>query len=223
MKTHKGAPVHRRHYWTPAEERTLKEMYPDTPMKALIDLFDAPARTIHQKANRLGARRSAAFLAGPNGCRIQPGSGIGRGSCYAPGHVPANKGLRRHGWAPGRMSQTQFKSGCRSPTWVPVGTEVCTPDGYIKRKTRDDLTPSRANWAYVHRLTWEAANGPIPAGSVVVFRDGNAENCRTVSNLELVSRQRLMRRNSVQQLPAILREVIRLRAALVHRIHHRSS
>lgn len=39
---------------------------------------------------------------------------------------------------------------------------------------------------YVHRLVWEAANGPIPAGMCIDHIDGDRQN-NVLSNLRLVS------------------------------------
>lgn len=40
------------------------------------------------------------------------------------------------------------------------------------------------NWEYYHRHVWEMANGTIPPGYNIYFKDGNSENCE-LSNLEL--------------------------------------
>lgn len=62
----------------------------------------------------------------------------------------------------------------------PVGTVVTDPDGYLRRKTPE------GKWELLHRLLWEEANGPIPAGHKVTFLDGNKENV-SLENLVLVT------------------------------------
>lgn len=62
----------------------------------------------------------------------------------------------------------------------PVGTIVTDPDGYLRRKT------PTGKWELLHRLLWEEANGPIPAGCKVTFLDGNKENV-SMENLVLVT------------------------------------
>ena len=39
-----------------------------------------------------------------------------------------------------------------------------------------------------HRYVWEQANGPIPDGHNIAFRDGDRQNC-DISNLYLISRE----------------------------------
>jgi len=86
------------------------------------------------------------------------------------------KGLRRPpGWAPGRMRETQFKPGVRQGVAVrlykPIGHERLSKEGYLQRKIHDGL-PRQSRWRAVHILVWEAANGPLPEGHAVAFRNG---------------------------------------------------
>ncbi len=209
---------HRR--WTDAEERLLSARYADTPIPELTALLGRSAEKIHQKAHRMEIYRSDEFLRGPHGNRMRAGSKIGESYRFHKGHIPANKGLRRPGWAPGRMSDTQFKAGDRPVTWVPIGTRRIEPDGYEKIKVTDSRQPARKNWEYVHVRAWVAAHGTVPPSHAVVFRDGNKKNC-ALENLELISRQELMRRNSVHRLPKALAQVVQLKGALQHRINNR--
>ena len=50
----------------------------------------------------------------------------GRKYEFKPGNVPANKGLRRPGFAPGRMAKTQFKKGHKNNTEFQVG-DISSP------------------------------------------------------------------------------------------------
>lgn len=43
---------------------------------------------------------------------------------------------------------------------------------------------------YLHKLVWQRANGPVPNGFQLHFKDGNKENCH-IENLELVPFQQL--------------------------------
>ena len=45
-------------------------------------------------------------------------------------------------------------------------------------------------WMKVHHIVWEAHNGPIPDGHVVVFRDGNTANIE-IENLHCLPRGEL--------------------------------
>lgn len=73
----------------------------------------------------------------------------------------------------------------------------------------------------VHRIVWREAGRDIPPRHALVFRDGNKRNF-DLNNLELVTRQELMRRNSYHNnYPKAIGELIQLRGALVRKINHR--
>jgi hypothetical protein len=66
-----------------------------------------------------------------------------------------------------------------------VGAERLERKGYVFVKS-----PNSRRWKPKHRLIWEAANGPIPKGHVILFADGNRLNF-DLDNLLLVSRNTL--------------------------------
>jgi len=212
----------KRRRWTDLEERTVRALYPHAYTAALASNLERSLGSVYQFALKLGLRKTPEYLASPAACRLRRGDSPGAPFRFSKGHVPANKGLRRPGWAPGRMAETQFRKGARPQTWVPVGTEVLDPDGYRKRKTSDDRTvPSRLNWRLVHVLLWEKRYGPVPSGHAVTFKNGDRTDIR-LRNLALVPRRELMRRNSVHRLPKVLAEAIQLRGALMRQINRRA-
>lgn len=111
----------------------------------------------------------------------------GRTGCFEKGHTPYNKGMRV-GRRPGSEA-TMFKNGNRPHNAVPVGTEIVTRDGYLRRKVAEPNV-----WQSVHVLNWEAVHGPVPEGSVLIFKDRDTSNCE-LSNLMLVTRSELARLN----------------------------
>jgi hypothetical protein len=88
-------------FWTPAEIARLRELYPDAKTENLVAVFGRPVRSIYFAANKNGIRKSAAYLASPEACRLRRGDQVGAVSRFPAGHVPFNKGLRRPGWADG--------------------------------------------------------------------------------------------------------------------------
>lgn len=106
------------------------------------------------------------------------------------GHIPWNKGKK--GISYEGMKATQFKKGHKPHNWVPVGSERITPDGYVQIKVQEGK--KQHNWKGKHILIWEAANGPVPKGHVIIFGDGNKRNF-DLNNLLLVSRKQLVRLN----------------------------
>lgn len=203
--------------WTAIDDALLRQFYPDWPTAMLAQVFGRTPRAVTQRAVKLRIGKSAAFLAA---------NALGR---FQTGQTPANKGLRRPGWAPGRMAQHQFKPGRPARlarNYKPIGSYRISRDGALEQKVTDDpnVYPAR-RWKAVARLVWEAAHGPVPAGHVVVFREGRRTTVPaeiTLDRIEMISRVELQRRNSIHtRLPPELVDVIRLKAAIKRRLTNR--
>lgn len=139
--------------------------------------------------------------------------------------MPANKGLRRPGWAPGRMKETQFKKGAlngvAAERFKPIGSTRMV-EGYLYRKVSAVSGPWTVNWKLEHVLVWERARGPVAAGHVLVFRNHDQMDIR-LENLELITRRELMARNSVHTLPKPLAQAVQLLGALNRQIRKRTN
>jgi hypothetical protein len=214
--------------WQEWELEILRSRYADTSTRSLRRWLNRTETAIYERAGLMGLKKSEEYLAGPDACRLRRGDNVGSGTRFSRGHVPANKGLRRQGWSPGRMSETQFKPGGKPHTWRPIGSTRITHDGYLQRKVSDTgYTPK--DWVGEHILMWEQANGPVPKGFAVAFKDRNKAHF-VPENLELISRSELMRRNTIHNYPPELADVIRLGASLKRKLrrmheeqHHRSA
>lgn len=213
--------------WTRAELKALAATYPDTPTRAVADLLGRPLSGVYRQASLLGLQKSNAYRASPAACRLRRGGEVGKEFRFKKGHVPANKGLRRPGWAPGRMAETQFKkgemSGAAQHNYVPIGSTRISKDGYLEIKTTDDpdLYPAR-RWVAAHRLVWEAENGPIPPRHIIVFRPGMRTAIRaeiTVDRLQCISLAENMARNSIHNYPKDIQDAVRSVAVLNRRIN----
>lgn len=213
-----------RRRWTVADLALLVARYPHESTAPIARDLERSVTTTYQRAQMLGLKKSAEYLASPAACRLRRGDHVGAASRFGKGHVPANKGLRRPGWGPGRMKETQFRKGQRSGVAVrlykPIGSERISKDGYLQRKTNDGL-PLQARWRAVHVLVWEAANGPVPDGCAVTFRNGDQRDVRP-ENLECVSRPELMARNTVHRLPKPIARAVQLLGALNRQIRRKT-
>lgn len=215
----------KRHVWTWVEVELLKRNYHNSHTADLAVAIGQPVDRVLAKANALGLKKDREFIAQLARERtMRPDHGSRRHQ-FPKGHVPANKGLRRPGWAPGEMARTQFKKGNRPHTWVPVGSYRINGDGHLEIKLNDEPGPYHVRWMPVHQLVWAQADLPVPEGHVLVFKPGRHSTdptLITVDALELTTRAELMRRNSIHHLPEPLKEVLRASASLTRAINHRT-
>ena len=154
-------------------------------------------KSIWNKAKALGLRKSREFLAEVGRkCSQHPRSIATR---FVKGQEPANKGKRIEEFmtADGirRSSQTRFKKGQLPHNTKPIGYERMDENGYVYIKVSMEH-----KMVLKHRYVWEQANGPIPDGYNIAFRDGNRQNC-DLSNLFLLSREDNARRRVSEETP----------------------
>jgi hypothetical protein len=205
--------------WSAEDDATLRARYPHEPTATIAKELRRTVSATYGRVGKLGLQKSAAYLATAPECRLRPGHQIGVATRFQPGSVPANKGLRRPGYAPGRMASTQFQPG-GSLTRRPVGATRLI-EGYVYRKVAAvPKVPWTRNWILEHHLVWTAAHGPIPEGYRVCFIDGDPTHT-TLDNLRLVSRRDLMARNSIHTLPPEIVSTLQVLGALTRQIRRR--
>lgn len=207
--------------WNIRHVAYLKRHYADAPIEELVENTKHNQKSIWNKARSLGLHRSKEYLREVGLKHSQHPNAIA--TRFKPGREPHNKGKRIDDFmsADGikASSTTRWKKGHVPHNRRAIGSEVVHADGYIYLKTEQGPVAK-------HRWLWEQANGPIPKGHIVVFRDGNPQNCE-LDNLKLISRQdharnavkretpeqRKARRNKamVTQKKNIRRDVIRLK------------
>lgn len=204
--------------WTVEEDRAVRERYPTTHTRTLALEIGRTEKAVYQRAVNLGLLKSPDYLASDEAARFRRGICRSPATAFKPGHTTWNKGT--HWNAGGRSGETRFKKGQKPVTYVPVGTERVTKDGILQRKVTDHLGTPR-DWRAVHTLLWEEHNGPLPAGHLVVFKDGNRQNI-AIGNLEALSRSENMKRNSYHnRYPKEIAKLIQLRGALNRQINKR--
>lgn len=210
-----------RRFWSAREDQILRRFYPDSRTDHLALWLDRKIHAVYQRADVLGLKKTAAYLASEQAQILRRRPEIGEPGRFKPGQIPWNKGIKHPpGWSPGRMKQTQFKKGERNGSaarrWRPVGSTRFSKEGYLERKVSDTGYSPR-DYVGEHILLWEKTHGPVPKGYMVCFKDGDKTHI-VESNLELISRAERMRRNSVHNLPKELSLVIQLAGALKRKI-----
>lgn len=217
-----------RHQWTDEQLEQLCKQYADTQAQILAERFGCTLQVLYRKARTLGLKKSETYLASEMSGRIQRGRQDPRmvATQFCKGQEPPNKGVK--GWdAGGRSAETRFRKGCKPHTWVPVGSYRITVDKragrrYLERKLNDLPGPNTVRWKPVHRLVWEAANGPIPDGHLVVFKPGMATVVLdeiTVDRLECLSRAENARRNVPTAKHPEIARLIQLKGAITRQVN----
>lgn len=228
-----GAPVQVRRLWTRKEQTILCRRYPHTKTELIAEQLGRTVGQVYQQATKLGLAKTAAYLASPAACRLRRGDNVGAAFWFRKGQVPPNKGLRRPGWAPGRMRETQFKKGERSgiaaKNWKPIGTVLADADGLMRIKVREAVYGKEATgsgnvqvWPLLNRWIWQQHKGPIPPGYAIAFKGADRANPK-IEDLEIISRAELMRRNTIHnRYPKEMVNTILLLGAVKRKLRERS-
>lgn len=222
-------PVHSRQRWTAHELRLLRELYPDLTAETVARELGRPVSTVYSKANALGLRKSTEFLASDRSARILRGkqSPAMIATRFKKGQTSWNKGTKGLTGLHPNTRATQFKkgtmSGAAQHNYVPIGSLRINADGHLERKVTDNpaLYPAR-RWEPVYRHVWEAANGPIPEGHLVVFRPGmktTKEEEITVDRLECITRAENARRNHPRTRSPELGRLVQLKGAITRQVN----
>lgn len=216
-----------RRAWTVEEKRTVRERYPDERCEVIARDLGRTCSQVYQAAYAMGLHKSEAFKASDRSGRIQRGKHDPRmvGTQFKKGHSTWNKGAH---FAPNGSEKGWFKkgqlSGAAKAKELPVGSERVS-DGVLLRKVSACLD-RWTRWQPVHRTTWEAANGPVPRGCIVVFKPGMHTTKATeitLDRLECITRVENMRRNSRHtNYPPEVNQLMQLRGALKRKINTRS-
>ena len=219
--------------WTSAEDAELTRRYPNETAKAIAASIGRGERAVYMRAKSLGLSKPAGWAAECTRQRWAEGRHENsRAKQFRKGSQPFNKGRPMREWNPNleACKATQFKKGraaSEARNYRPIGSLRVSVYGLLERKVTDDQSvyPAR-RWVPVSRLVWESANGQIPPGHVVRFRDGMAttvESEITIDRLELVSRRENMLRNSRHtNYPPEVNQLMQLMGALNRKINNRS-
>jgi HNH endonuclease len=183
-----------RHQWSDNEIQLLQGQYPHIKTEKIAQMLGLPLHAVYNKAHALKLYKTEEFLKSEeSGWLTKFNCHKGAATRFKKGDLPANKGKKMPYNA--ASAATQFKKGNLPKNHVPVGTEVVSSDGYRKIKVAEPNV-----WEYIHRSTWIAANGPIPKGQIIRFKDGDPLNC-DLSNLVICSRTENVLMNSIHKYP----------------------
>jgi hypothetical protein len=206
--------------WTESEVEILKLLYPDNRCSDIADAMNCGLKRIYGKAKALGLKKSEAFNQSTLSGRITNMMLKGADFRFKKGHQPYNKGLS---WNDFMSPENQLKSlrAAYHKGHLPHNTKSDGEISIRRDKNSYDYKFKRihlGDWKALHVCNWEEMYGPVPEGFIVVFRSADRMNC-DISNLELITREENMLRNSIQRYPKELQDVMKLQKQLTHQIN----
>jgi HNH endonuclease len=147
----------------------------------------------------------------------------GKKTQFAKGQPAWNKGLKHADYMSDdgllKIAKTRFQKGNKN--WKE------RHDGAIQIKISKGIPYqfiriSLNNWIPLHRKIWIDANGELPKGKFVVFKDKNTMNCE-LSNLEIIDRAESMRRNTIHNYSPEIKESIYLIKKLKRKVNEKQT
>lgn len=190
-------------FWTKVEDNLMYDKFADTQTRELCKILDRSYRSVASRANFLGLKKSEAFLKSDLSGRLTKLSELGKAYRFPKGNIPANKGKKMSKSQYEKCKKTMFKKGQQPKnTYKQDGVIVVRYD----HKKRENSRPykwiriSVNKWKPLHRYIWKQVHGKIPKGHIIIFKDGNTMNC-VIENLECISKQENMLRNSKHDIP----------------------
>lgn len=193
--------------WNEEMIATLKKLYANTTNEEIGKQVGMTPGAVAAKAYKLGLKKTKEFM-----------REWALKTAFKPGSVPVNKGKKQTEFMSPegieRTKATRFKKG-----------EVAlhkqhfkNGDITIRHDTLKDgsvrsykwIRISQAKWKMLHVFNWEKANGPVPEGHIIVFKNKfNTMDCE-VEHLECITIADNMRRNTIHRYPLELKQTIRL-------------
>lgn len=145
----------------------------------------------------------------------------GRTGHYVKGQEPWNTGTK----GVMKPNSGNFVKGGVPATSKPMWHECAGKDGYIQMKVpeRNPYTGFETRYKHKHIWLWEQANGPVPDGHCIRFKDGDNRNF-DLDNLVLISRgvNGALNKRGYTRLPQQFRDTAIAVAKVEEKIRHRS-
>lgn len=210
-----------RRYWTTEEMNLLIDLYPNTSTRVIAQRLNRGEKSIYSQANLMQLSKSSEYMAQELTRQAERLKIAGADHRFSKGSVPINKGKKQIAYmsveAIERTKATRFKKGNVPQNKKEIGHQRITKDGYIEVKVAE---PNR--FVLLHRWIWKIWNGPIPKGHIIIFKDGNKQNC-AIENLEIITMKENVLRNSIQRYPPELKQIMRLQGKLKRVINQKTN
>jgi hypothetical protein len=205
-----------RNFWTEQEIKFLTDNYPDMKTADIAVIMNRPIGGVNGKAYELKLKKSFKHMKALLEIGSQKLAASGKQYQFKKGQTSHNKGKKIPAELYEKIKRTMFKPGNKPGNIKKVGAERIEHEGYTYIKLAD------SDWVLKHRHIWEQVNGPVPANHVVIFKDNNMHNF-DINNLQMISQADNMLRNTINQYPQPLQELIILKNKLKKKINEKQN
>ena len=192
-----------RRLWTEKECEVMISMFADNYTIDICKILNRTYGSICSQANIMNLKKSDEFRSMELQRQADRLKVVGAKFRYAKGREPENKGKPMSKELYDKCKATMFKKGHEPHNTYYDGHERICKDGYIEVRIR------KGKYVAKHRYLWEQSNGKVPKGYILIFKDKNQQNT-SLDNLELISREENMKRNTIHRFPNELKTTIRL-------------
>lgn len=192
-----------RHYWTDEDDNLIRQLYPNNYVIDVAKKMNLSVNQIYNRAFILGIKKSPEWMKSELKIQAERLKVIGVKGRFKPGQIPVNKGQKMSSEVYEKAKATMFKPGQKPKNTKWNGYERVTVDDYIQVRV------SERKFKMKHKMIWEEANGKLPEGMIVVFKDKNRRNF-AIENLEAITYAENMKRNTLSKYPSELKQLIKL-------------
>ena len=187
--------------FTPKEDKFIKENYLKLSIPKLSKKLNRAVGSVYGRIKLLGLSIPREII--KQRCKEAAKAQKYNKGRFKKGHKTWNAGTK----GLTKRNKTTFKKGQKSWNIKPVGTISIRKDkrsglAYKYIKIADN------KWKLFHREIYRQHFGTIPPRTKITFRDGNSMNC-TISNLEAISNNEAMNRNTIHRYPPELKTAIK--------------
>lgn len=177
--------------WTSVMDNIMRQLYGNHSTKYIAECLQMSINAVYCRAYLLQLKKDKSFLSATSKVNALKNEGFLKNS-FKKGLVPHNSGKKQTEFlsaeAIERSKATRFKKGHTPHNSKYDGHERISKEGYV------EVRISPGVYILKHRKIWEAHYGAIPKGYIIVFKDGNKENC-AIENLEMITRDENAIRN----------------------------
>ena len=198
--------------YTKQEDDFLRSNYLTMPAKKMAVALGRPKGSARQRMKVLGLTVPVEIIKQFN-----------EQSHFKKGSMPHTYNKKQHEYmsaaAIKSSSHTRFKKGQVPHNKLFDGKitvrKNTMSNGVIKKYKWIRIAPEK--WRHLHIVKWEQAFGPVPAGMIVAFKDRDSMNVE-LSNLELITKEENMSRNTIHKYPLEIKQSIRTLSKLNRKI-----